>query len=177
MTGAGRGTVHAQMPVRLSPRLARRAHAVSAALGRFDHTRCTRTGHCSRSRCFGRRDGDCWKSRHSTSASPTSPTSREATAAAPPPPDFLHRCARHARTHAQLAADCAVGQAAAATSAAPIVSHAIPMPEEAILGCSRGRNRTIAVVPHTYTAGSGFPGAIQQPPAPYMHPTCIAQRA
>ena len=82
--------------------------------------RCTRTGHCSRSRCFGRRDGDCWKSRHSTSASPTSPTSREATAAAPPPPDFLHRCARHARTHAQLAADCAVGQAAAATSDAPI---------------------------------------------------------
>ena len=40
------------------------------------------------------------------------------------PPDFLHRCARLARTHAQLAADCAVGQAAAATSssAAPIDS-------------------------------------------------------
>ena len=32
---AGASNVHAQMPVRLSPRLARRAHAVSAALGRF----------------------------------------------------------------------------------------------------------------------------------------------
>ncbi len=30
-----RANVHAQMPVRLFPRLARRAHAVSAALGRF----------------------------------------------------------------------------------------------------------------------------------------------
>ena len=35
------------------------------------------------------------------------------------PPDFLHRCARLARTHAQLAAGCAVGQAGdeAATAA------------------------------------------------------------
>jgi hypothetical protein len=40
-------------------------------------------------------------------------------------------------------------------------SHAIPLPEEAILGCSRGRNRTIAVVPHRHAAGSGFPGAFQ----------------
>ncbi len=94
-----------------------------------------------------------------------------------PPPDFLHRCARHARTHAQLAADCAVGQAAAATSDVPIASHAIPMPEEAILGCSRGRNRTVSMVPHTYAASSGFPGAIQQPPAPYMCPACTSQRA
>jgi len=46
-----------------------------------------------------------------------------------------------------------------------------------ILGCSRGRNRTVSMVPHTYAAGSGFPGAIQQPPAPYMYPACIAQRA
>ena len=35
MTFAGPTSVHAQMPVRLFPRLARRAHAVSAALGRF----------------------------------------------------------------------------------------------------------------------------------------------
>ena len=62
--------------------------------------RCTRTGHCSRSRCFGRRDGDCWKSRHSTSASPTSPTSREATAAATPLPIFCTDAhGTHARTH------------------------------------------------------------------------------
>ena len=32
---AAGANVHAQMPVRLSPRLARRTHAVSAALGRF----------------------------------------------------------------------------------------------------------------------------------------------
>ncbi len=55
-------------------------------------------------------------------------------------------------------------------------SHAIPMPEEAILGCSRGRNRTIAMVPHRRAAGSGFPGAIQQPPAPCMYSACTAQR-
>ena len=40
-------------------------------------------------------------------------------------------------------------------------SHAIPLPEEAILGCSRGRNRTIAVVPHRRAAAGGFPGACQ----------------
>ena len=102
----------------------RRQRAVSAAVVAPPLHRCTRTGHCSRSRCFGRRDGDCWKSRHSTSASPT-----------------------------------------------------IPMPEEAILGCSRGRNRTIAVVPHRRAAAGGFPGAIQQPPAPYMYSACTAQRA
>ncbi len=39
------------------------------------------------------------------------------------------------------------------------------------------RIRTISMVPHTYAAGGGFPGAIQQPPAPCMHPACIAQRA
>ena len=44
-------------------------------------------------------------------------------------------------------------------------SHDIPLPEEAILGCSRGRNRTIAVVPHTYATSGGFPGAFQQLPA------------
>ena len=36
------------------------------------------------------------------------------------PPDFVHRCARHARPHTQLPADCAVGQAAATASAAQI---------------------------------------------------------
>ena len=53
----------------------------------------------------------------------------------------------------------------------------MPLPEGAILGCSRGRSRTIAVVLHRRATGSGFPGAIQQPPAPYMHPACTSQRA
>ena len=56
-------------------------------------------------------------------------------------------------------------------------SHAIPLPEEAILGCSRGRNRTIAVVPHRRAAAGGFPGATQQMPAPCMYSACTAQRA
>ena len=45
----------------------------------------------------GRRDGDWWKSCHST---PTSPTRREAHAHVPqlPPSRCVHRCARHART-------------------------------------------------------------------------------
>ena len=55
-------------------------------------------------------------------------------------------------------------------------SHAILLPEEAILGCSRGLDRTIAVVPHRRAAGGGFPGAIQQLPAACMHPLCNAQR-
>ena len=56
-------------------------------------------------------------------------------------------------------------------------SHAIPLPEEPILGCSRGLNRTIAVVPHTYATSGGFPGAIQQMPAARTHPLCEVQRA
>ena len=36
------------------------------------------------------------------------------------PPDSVHRCAGHAPTHAQLAADCAVGQATGTASAAQI---------------------------------------------------------
>ena len=78
--------------------------------------RCSRTGHCSCSRCSGRRDGDWWKSCHSTS---TSPTRREATRRrrSSLPPDV---CTDAHGTHAQLAPDCAVGQAASAASAAPI---------------------------------------------------------
>ena len=40
------------------------------------------------------------------------------------PPDFLHRCARLARTHAQLAAGCAVGQAADEAAAAATANDA-----------------------------------------------------
>jgi hypothetical protein len=56
---AGSANLQAAMPVRLFPRCARRALAVSAAIGRFDRTppphRCSRTGHCSCPRCSGRR--------------------------------------------------------------------------------------------------------------------------
>jgi hypothetical protein len=75
----------------------RRQRAVSAAVVAPPPHRCSRTGHCSCSRCSGRRDGDWWKSCHSTS---TSPTRREAHAHAPQlsPSRCVHRCARHART-------------------------------------------------------------------------------
>ena len=54
----------------------RRQRAVSAAVVAPPPHRCSRDGHCSRPRCSGRRDGDWWRSCHSTS---TSPTRREAT--------------------------------------------------------------------------------------------------
>ena len=59
---------------------------------------CRRTGHCS---CSGRREGDWWKSRHSTSTSPPPcPASREATRTRRSSlPRCVHRCASHARTH------------------------------------------------------------------------------
>jgi hypothetical protein len=78
--------------------------------------RCSRDGHCGCSRCSGRRDRDWRRSCHSTS---TSPTRREATRTrrSSLPPDM---CTDPHGTHAQLAPDCAVGQAASAASAAPI---------------------------------------------------------
>jgi hypothetical protein len=54
----------------------RRQRAVSAAVVAPPPHRCRRDGHCSCSRCSGRRVGGWWKSCHST---PTSPTRREAT--------------------------------------------------------------------------------------------------
>ena len=56
--------------------------------------RCSRDGHCSCPRCSGRRDGDWWKSCHSTS---TSLTRREATRTSSLPPDVCTDA--HARTH------------------------------------------------------------------------------
>ena len=94
----------------------RRQRAVSAAVVAPPPLRCSRDGHCSCSRCSGRRDGDWWKSCHSTS---TSPTRREATRTrrSSLPPDV---CTDPHGTHAHLAPDCAVGQAASAASDAPI---------------------------------------------------------
>ena len=94
----------------------RRQRAVSAAVVAPPPHRCSRDGHCSCPRCSGRRDGDWWKPCHSTS---TSPTRREATRTrrSSLPPDV---CTDPHATHAQLAPDCAVGQAAAAALAAPI---------------------------------------------------------
>ena len=74
----------------------RRQRAVSAAVVAPPPHRCSRDGHCSCSRCSGRRDGDWWKSCHSTS---TSPTRREATRTrrSSLPPDVCTDA--HARTH------------------------------------------------------------------------------
>ncbi len=93
----------------------RRQRAVSAAVVAPPPHRCSRDGHCSCSRCSGRRDGDWWKSCHSTSTSPPREATR--TRRSSLPPDV---CTDPHGTHAQLAPDCAVGQAAAAASAAPI---------------------------------------------------------
>jgi hypothetical protein len=96
------------------------AFAAIRRLTSFRSQRCTRTGHCSCSRKSGRRDGDWWKLRHNTSTSLasltslTSPASREATRtrrSSLPPDACTDAHGTHARTHAQLAADCAVGQA------------------------------------------------------------------
>ena len=96
----------------------RRQRAVSAPVVAPPPHRCSRNGHCSCSRCSGRRDGGWWKPCHST---PTSPTRREATRTrrSSLPPDV---CTDPHGTHAQLAPDCVVGQAASATSAAPTVT-------------------------------------------------------
>ena len=81
--------------------------------GRLAASGCT-CGSCSR--CSGRRDGDWWKSCHSTS---TSPTRREATRTrrSSLPPDVCTDA--HARTHI-LHPTALVAQAASAASAAPI---------------------------------------------------------
>ncbi len=94
----------------------RRQRAVSAAVVAPPPHRCSRDGHCSCLRCSGRRDGDWWKPFHRTS---TSPTRREATRTrrSSLPPDV---CNDAHGTYAQLAPDCAVGQAASAASAPPI---------------------------------------------------------
>ena len=93
-----RGDDCAPVPTPRSPR-ARRFPPPSGAWIAPPPHKCTRNGLCSWYRCSGRRDGDWWKSRHSTSTSLTSPACREATAAALPP-DVAHRCAR-ARPHAR----------------------------------------------------------------------------
>ena len=61
---AGAANAHAAMPVHPLPRPARRARAVSAAIGRCDRTPSTEVHSkrpCSCSHCLGRRDGDWWK--------------------------------------------------------------------------------------------------------------------
>ena len=113
-----------QKPLRMHRRLqlqstlvpTRRQRAVSAAVVAPPPHRCSRDGHCGCPRCSARRDGGWWKPCHSTS---TSPTRREATRTrrSSLPPD---ECTDPHGTHAHLAPDCAVGQAAAAASAAPI---------------------------------------------------------
>ena len=142
-----RGDACAPVPTPRSPR-ARRFPPHSGAWIAPPPHRCTRNGRCSWYRCSGRRDGDWWKSRHSTSTSLTSPACREATAAALPPDACtdapVHRCARarlHARTPAQLAADCAVGQAAATASEAQIEhsTSAAQQPTAQVWPLSAGR--------------------------------------
>ena len=83
----------------------RRQRAVSAAVVAPPPHRCSRTGHCGCSRCSGWRDGDWWKSCHSTS---TNPTRREATRTrrSSLAPDV---CTHPHGTHAHPAPDCAGG--------------------------------------------------------------------
>ena len=113
------------MPVRPFPRPARRARAVSAAIGRFDHPPSTEVHSKRPLQLLPLLRTSRWRLMEVTPQyvyPPHQPRQRGSHRRSSLPPDFVHRCARHARTHAQLAADCAVGQAAAATSAAPIAS-------------------------------------------------------
>ncbi len=101
-----RRTVRRPHQLQLQPTLVRtrRQRAVSAAVVAPPPHRCSRDGHCSCPRCSGRRDGDWWKSCHSTS---TSPTRREATrtrrSSLPPDSDVCTDShGKHARTTCRL---------------------------------------------------------------------------
>ena len=122
---AKRGTAtdfQAAMPVRPLPRPARRARAASAAIGRFDHPPSTEARSKRPLQLLRLLRTARWRLVEVMPQyiypphQPLLPGSHRRSSL---PPDFLHRCARHARTHAQLAAGCAVGQAGdeAATAA------------------------------------------------------------
>jgi hypothetical protein len=123
---AKRGTpadFQAAMPVRPLPRPALRARAVSAAIGRVDHPPSTEVHTKRPLQLVPLLRTPRWRVTRATPQyvyqphQPHQPGSHRRSSL---PPDFVHRCARHARMHAQLAADCAVGQAAATASAAQI---------------------------------------------------------
>ena len=123
---AKRGTateIQAAMPVRPLPRPARRARAVSAAIGRFDHPPSTKVHSNRPLQLVPLLRTTRWRLMRATPqyvCQPHQPHQPGSHRRSSLPPDSVHRCARHARMHAQLAADCAVGQAAATASAAQI---------------------------------------------------------
>ena len=125
---AQRGTasnLHPLVPVRLFPRPACRVRAVSAAIGRFDHPPSTEVHSNRPLQRVPLLRTTRWRLMEVTPqyvCQPHQPHQPGSHRRSSPPPDSVHRCARRARTHAQLPADCAVGQAAAATLAAPIAS-------------------------------------------------------
>ena len=173
-------SIHAQAPVRLLTRLARRAHAVSAALGRF-HAPRTAQVHSNRPlQPLPLLRSPRWRLLEVTPQyvcqphAPHQPGSHRRSS----PPSRFSAPMRTARTHARTTCSrlrCGAGCRGDFGRTDRVSCHTDA--RGGILGCSRGRNRTVSMVPHTYAAGSGFPGAIQQPPALYMHPTCISQRA
>jgi hypothetical protein len=127
MPFAGPADAQAAMPVRPFPRPARRARAVSAAIGRWDHTAITEV-HSNRPlqplpvlRTSRWRLMEVAPQYVYQPHQPYLPGSHRRSSL---PPDFLHRCARHARTHAQLPADCAVGQAGDESAAATTSNYA-----------------------------------------------------
>ena len=159
------------------PRPARRARAVSAAIGRCDRTPSTEVRSNRPLQQLPLHRTSRWRLMRVTPQylyQPHRPHLPGSHRRSPLPPDFLHRCARHARTTCSRLR-CGAGCRGDFGRTDRVSCHTDA--RGGILGCSRGRNRTVSMVPHTYAAGSGFPGAIQQPPAPYMYPACIAQRA
>ena len=115
------------MPVRPLPRPARRARAVSAAIGRFDHSPSTEARSKRPLQLLRLLRTSRWRLVEvmpQCVCQPHQPLLPGSHRRSSLPPDFLHRCARLARTHAQLAAGCAVGQASDESAAAATANDA-----------------------------------------------------
>ena len=136
--------LQAAMPVRPLPRPARRARAVSAAFDRCDHPPSTEVHSNRPLQLLPLPRSSRWRLTRAMPQyadqlhQPHQPGSHRRSSL---PPDSVHRCARHTRAHAQLAADCAVGQAAATASEAQIEhsTSAAQQPTAQVWRLSAGR--------------------------------------
>ena len=97
---AGAANLHPQMPVRPFPRPARRARAVSAAIGRCDRTPSTEVHSNRPQQPLRLLRTSRWRLMEVMPQyvyQPHQPHLPGSHRRSPLPPDFLHRCARHAR--------------------------------------------------------------------------------
>ena len=95
---AGAANLHPQMPVRPFPRPARRARAVSAAIGRFDRTPSTEVHSNRPLQLLPLPRSSRWRLTRATPQYVYQPHQPGSHRRSSHPPDFVHRCARLART-------------------------------------------------------------------------------